>query len=117
MVERGWAEVFDSPDELSGALGAAKFPIDRLALISKMKPDGTWKHRIIWDLRRSRVNALVRQGERIAPPRLLDVVQDALELLEAFGDDVTFLGTDVSDAFHQVPISSDEYPFTVAALG
>eukprot|EP00969_Alexandrium_andersonii_P097372 4297281-Alexandrium_andersonii.AAC.1 len=64
-----------------------------------MKPDGTWKHRIIWDLRRSRVNSLVRQGERIVLPRLLDVAQDALELLEAFGDNVAFLGTDVSDAF------------------
>eukprot|EP00969_Alexandrium_andersonii_P021729 951284-Alexandrium_andersonii.AAC.1 len=68
----GWAEVFDSPGELAGALGTPWFPINRLALISKMKPGGTWKHRIIWDLRRSRVNSLVRQGERIVLPRLLD---------------------------------------------
>eukprot|EP00969_Alexandrium_andersonii_P092977 4104651-Alexandrium_andersonii.AAC.1 len=98
----GWAEVFDSPGELAGALGTPRFPINRIAPISKMKPDGAWKHRIIWDLRRSRVNSLVWRGERIVLPRLLDVAQDALELLEAFGgDDVTFPGTDVSDAFHQ----------------
>eukprot|EP00969_Alexandrium_andersonii_P028611 1249795-Alexandrium_andersonii.AAC.1 len=61
----GRAEVFDSPDELAGALGTPRSPINRLAFISKMKPDGAWEHRIIWDLRQPRVNSLVRQGEWI----------------------------------------------------
>eukprot|EP00969_Alexandrium_andersonii_P191041 8439110-Alexandrium_andersonii.AAC.1 len=67
------------------------------------------KHGIIWALRRSRVNSLVRQRERIVLPRLLDVVSDALELLEALGDDA-FSDADVSDAFLQVPAAPEEYP-------
>eukprot|EP00969_Alexandrium_andersonii_P006859 299284-Alexandrium_andersonii.AAC.1 len=93
MVERGWAVAYDSPESLARALGAADFPINRLALVSETKPDGTVKRRIVGDLRRSQANALVRQGERIVLPRLQDAV---------------------TDAFHQVPISPEEYPFTVA---
>eukprot|EP00969_Alexandrium_andersonii_P239444 10570136-Alexandrium_andersonii.AAC.1 len=71
------------------------------------------KHRIAWDLRRSLVAGLARQGERIATPRLSDVISDAVELLRDFGvDQVSFLGADVADAFHQAPLSPDEYRFT-----
>eukprot|EP00969_Alexandrium_andersonii_P030259 1319817-Alexandrium_andersonii.AAC.1 len=73
MVRHGWAVAFPSSEALSRALGTSEFPINRLALITKARPDGTLKHRLIWDLRRSNVNALVRQGERIVLPRLLDV--------------------------------------------
>eukprot|EP00969_Alexandrium_andersonii_P243444 10754096-Alexandrium_andersonii.AAC.1 len=62
------------------------------------------KHRIVWDLRRSLVNGLVRQGERIVLRRLSDVVADAVELLREFGaGQVSFLGADAAAAFHQVP--------------
>eukprot|EP00969_Alexandrium_andersonii_P213234 9416072-Alexandrium_andersonii.AAC.1 len=60
------------------------------------------KHLIPWDLRRSLVSSLVRQGERIVRPRLSDVVADAVELLRGCGADrVSFLGTDVADASRQ----------------
>ena len=39
--------------------------MNRLALISKTKPDGSWKHRLVWDLRRSGVNMAILQGERV----------------------------------------------------
>eukprot|EP00969_Alexandrium_andersonii_P337640 14922787-Alexandrium_andersonii.AAC.1 len=72
------------------------------------------KHRISWDLRRSLVNSLVRQGERIVLRRLSGVAADAVKLLREFGTDlVSFFGADVPDAFHQVPLSPDEYQFTV----
>eukprot|EP00969_Alexandrium_andersonii_P296749 13113151-Alexandrium_andersonii.AAC.1 len=60
------------------------------------------KHRIVWDRRRSLVNGLVRQGERIVPARISDVVVDAIDLLRACGmDQISFLGTDVTNALHQ----------------
>eukprot|EP00969_Alexandrium_andersonii_P353268 15439490-Alexandrium_andersonii.AAC.1 len=67
------------------------------------------KHRIVWDLRRSLVSGLVRQGERIVLPRISDVIADAIDLLRAHGlEQISFLGTDVANAFHQVPLSQDE---------
>jgi hypothetical protein len=81
-----------------------------------MKMDGSWKHRIIWDLLRSGVNSRVHQGERIILPRILDVAQDVLDLCKLLrpGEDIYFFGTDVSDAFHQIPLRRNEWKFTVA---
>eukprot|EP00969_Alexandrium_andersonii_P076251 3361781-Alexandrium_andersonii.AAC.1 len=69
MVDNGWAVRCDDLASLRDHLGADGFPINRLALVSKPGPDNTVKHRIVWDLRRSLVNGLVRQGERIVLPR------------------------------------------------
>eukprot|EP00969_Alexandrium_andersonii_P252202 11147084-Alexandrium_andersonii.AAC.1 len=67
-----------------------------------MGPDSTTKRRIVWGLRRSLVNGLARQGERIVLPRISDVVSDAIYLLRAHGaDQVSFLGMGVANAFHQ----------------
>eukprot|EP00969_Alexandrium_andersonii_P144733 6400138-Alexandrium_andersonii.AAC.1 len=64
------------------------------------------QHRVVLDVRGSLVNGPIGQGERIAPPRLADVVAGAIHLLRAFGpDQVGFLGTDVADAFHRAPLS------------
>eukprot|EP00969_Alexandrium_andersonii_P048250 2117643-Alexandrium_andersonii.AAC.1 len=40
-------------------------------LMSKERSDGAAQFRVTWDLRRARVDPLVRQGERIAPAQLL----------------------------------------------
>ena len=53
--------------------GGADAVLTKLALISKRKDDGTWKHRLIWDLLRSEVNNAV-----VAPEQLRDA---ALALL------------------------------------
>eukprot|EP00969_Alexandrium_andersonii_P284108 12560345-Alexandrium_andersonii.AAC.1 len=46
--------------------------------------------------------------------RISDVVADAIYLLRAHGlGQISFLGTDVANAFHQGPLSPDEYTFTV----
>eukprot|EP00969_Alexandrium_andersonii_P204332 9029726-Alexandrium_andersonii.AAC.1 len=63
------------------------------------------------------VNGLVRQGERIVLPRISDVVSDTVDLLRRHGPElVSFLGTDVANAFRQVPLSPDEQKFTVVVL-
>eukprot|EP00969_Alexandrium_andersonii_P253740 11215002-Alexandrium_andersonii.AAC.1 len=82
-----------------------------------MAPDNLPKHRIVWELRRSLVNGLVRQGENIVLPRISDVISDAIFLLRARGiDQISFLGAGVANAFHQAPLSPDEYKFTAVVL-
>ena len=118
MVQSGWAVRCRTHEHLLRELGVSSAPLNRLGLISKTRPDGTVKHRLIWDLRRSEVNSLVRQGERIVLPRLLDAVSDALDLSLVHGTaEVRFLGTDITDAFHLIPIAPEEYPFTCCAAG
>eukprot|EP00969_Alexandrium_andersonii_P130333 5762683-Alexandrium_andersonii.AAC.1 len=73
MASRGWAVRCEDLASLRERLGAQEFPINRFALISKLGPDDRMKHRVVRDLRRSLVNGLVRQGERIALPRISDV--------------------------------------------
>eukprot|EP00969_Alexandrium_andersonii_P232341 10258767-Alexandrium_andersonii.AAC.1 len=77
MVRRKWAVRCEGLDSLRDQFGARDFPINRLALISKLRPDHAMKHRVVLDLRRSLVNGLVRQGELVIFPRLSDVIADA----------------------------------------
>eukprot|EP00974_Lingulodinium_polyedra_P131536 11218130-Lingulodinium_polyedra.AAC.1 len=72
MVEKGWARRHATFDDLAQAAGARAVTLNKLGLVSKEKSDGSTKHRFIWDLPRSGVNALVRQGERVVLPRLAD---------------------------------------------
>jgi hypothetical protein len=59
---------------------------------SGLPPDGSWKHRLIWDLLRSEVNSPPRAGGLLS------------------------FGTDVADAFHQVPLHPLEGRYTVAVF-
>ena len=90
-----------------------------LGLISKLKPDGTWKHRLIWDLLQSRVNEFVFQGERIILPMLADVIEDVISLSRRAmpEEEVELLIVDISDAFNNIPVRKDERPFLCAKLG
>ena len=116
MVSKGWATAFDTFEDLVAFLGTKDITLNKLGLISKMKPDGSWKHRLIWDLLRSRVNSNLWQGERVVLPRLTDLAQDVVDL-SRLGDgthSVWLFGSDVSDAFHQIPLNASEQRFTVA---
>ena len=124
MLDNKWAQSFDTKQDLLRHLNATEFTLSKLALIAKTKPDGTTKHRLVWDLLRSRVNSFVHQGERIVFPRVSDLVDGILlnvhssgELpeatLEAF---VWLFGIDISDAFHQIPLNNSEKRFAVAFI-
>eukprot|EP00969_Alexandrium_andersonii_P319676 14122481-Alexandrium_andersonii.AAC.1 len=52
-----------------------------------MGPGNALKRRVVWDLRRSLVNGLVRQGERVVLPRISGVISGAIYLLRAHGVD------------------------------
>ena len=103
MVDKQWADKFSTWPQVEKSLGTEEIVMNRLALISKLRPDGSWKYRLVWDLRRSRVNMAILQGERVVLPRLLDLVRDVQQI--ATESTPTFLmGTDVTEAFHQVPL-------------
>ena len=115
MVEQDWADSYSQWDDVTRALGEGVV-LNKLALLSKTKSDGSVKHRLAWDLRRSGVNLAVMQGERIVLPRLSDVVADLRGLASTSRDEAFLLGTDASEAFHQVPLHESERQFTAAAL-
>jgi hypothetical protein len=110
MLDNKWAQSFDTKQDLLRHLNATEFTLSRLALIAKTKPDGTTKHRLVWDLLRSRVNSFVHQGERI-------VFHSSGELPEATLEAFAWLfGIDISDAFHQIPLNNSEKRFAVAFI-
>ena len=47
MIDQGWAKAFGTWDELTEHLGSTEVVLSKFALISKEKPDGTVKHRLI----------------------------------------------------------------------
>ena len=61
-------------------------PIHRskIGVIAKMK-GGRRKIRLIHDLRRSGVNARIKTSERVVLPKLTDVVDSALSLMQKTG--------------------------------
>ena len=107
---------FDTMDELCDYLGVDDVILTKLALISKQKPDKSWKHRLIWDLLRSDVNAAVELKERIVLPRIQDAVEDALELRKS-GGQLEWMVLDISDAFHNVPMRPSERRFSCGKVG
>ena len=115
MVHNNWAVQFDSVEEVQSFTGSKEFCVNKIALISKEKPDGTMKHRVIWDFRRSQVNSLIRLGERIVLPRFSDLLEDiqAGNRAPRPGNDVFLFGTDISDAFHNVPLHKSEKKYTI----
>lgn len=68
MKESGWLQEFVTLDEVARELSDDNIYVSKVALISKIREDGTAKHRLIWDLLRSEVNSLATQGERIILP-------------------------------------------------
>ena len=120
MTEAGWCREFDSLKELSGALDGAQPLFSKLGLISKARDDGSLKHRMIWDLLRSNINASATQSERIILPRLIDLVNDTVDLMTAAGEgeEVWIFIMDVKNAFHLLPLRPDERRyFCTSAFG
>ncbi len=116
MVEQQWAVSVVSWEELCTLLRSKDITLNKLGLVTKIREDGTTKYRLVWDLRRSGVNEHVHQGERVILPRLQDVVEDILYLLNLCeeGESVWLMVVDITDAFHLIPLQPDERRFTAA---
>ena len=77
LVNKGFA-VVKSKDWIFTRFGRGT--ISKMALIQKVKENGTTKNRIIVDMRRSGGNARARVPERLVLPRVTDVIQGARRL-------------------------------------
>ena len=126
--EKGFARV------VSGEELVRRFPdkgtMSKLALILKVKEDGTKKSRIILDMKRSGGNARCRVPERITLPRATDVVEGAKwmmknsqrleEQLQAEGyrdkdpGQAELFSIDLADAFCHWPVCQEELANCVA---
>ena len=86
--------------EADNLLGNAAHPAP-MGNIAKQKADGTWKHRIIQDLRKNKVNRTARIPERQVLPRPEDHAADiAYCAFNSKQDDETLvLVIDSSNAF------------------
>jgi hypothetical protein len=121
MLDNIWAQSFDAKKELRKYSNSTDIIIRKLALITKVKPDGSTKHHFVWDFLRSKVNSLIHQGERVILPRVSDFVDgillDANNARQPSHDRPIWLfGIDISDAFHQILLNNSEKRFTVACI-
>lgn len=103
-VHRGFAEWSSDRKVLENKFG--RLVPSAIGLITKTKIDGTLKHRLVHDLRRSRINEHIKLRERLVLPRLKDVIEDVMKLMEASskGDRTEFMSLDFADAFKQLPV-------------
>ena len=114
---KGHCKFFDSMADLCHFLDVDSVVLTKLALISKEKADGSFKHRLIWDLLRSEVNSSVLLPERIVLPRVQDAVDDASELLRHGYGGLEWLVLDIADAFHNVPLRASERRYCCGKVG
>ena len=108
-VAAGYAEVGDV-ETLTRKYG--QLVLSKIACIVSDK-DGKQKVRLIHDLRRSAVNAKIILRERLVLPRLCDVVQATLDLMEAGydSDQLSFMVADFKDAFKMLKTNPSERRF------
>ena len=119
-VSSGFALLFQDKAAAERHLGSpvAAAP---LGCVSKLKPDGTWKHRVIQDLKANQVNLASSTPERQVLPTVFQHARDValLGLLAEAGgdaDDIETLVLDVKDAFMGVPLHPEEWPFNACGL-
>jgi hypothetical protein len=115
QVNSGFARLFKSKEAAEEYMGESVHPAP-LGCVSKAKEDGTWKHRLIQDLRANHVNAAVQLPERQVLPRGVDHGRDMAKLAALRGNEekVKTLILDFKDSFMSVPLSLGEQRFNCA---
>ena len=115
-IDAGYAKVVGTLADAKRRYG--EVAVSKLACIVKDRPDGTKKVRLVVDLRRSLVNALVVAPERIVLPRLRDVLMDAVNLVREcqHNEQIEAMVSDFADAFHSLPIHPDEEKYCLARI-
>ena len=113
LVEKNFVAVIDKKTLLDNFKEGT---LSRLALISKQKESGTWKHRIITDLLRSGGNERSVVPERIVLPRISDFVQGVQRLwsrqteqtMAASDWAMELIGADLADAYCHFAVAPEE---------
>ena len=98
-------------------MGCSVFPAP-LGNVTKLKSDGTLKHRLIQDLKANSVNKAVSLTERQVLPRGVDHARDIAILQESRrdGEEVSVLIIDFKNAFLSVPLHASERRFNCARI-
>ena len=113
LEQAGFVRRFSSWADVQQQLG--RVVVSKMACVISQRADGSTKHRLIVDLRRSGANSLVQLGERIVLPRLWDAVVDTLHLARrAKGEDgLEMMVMDWADAYHSISVKDQDIPFQV----
>ena len=115
LIQTGYVKTFQELTACQQWLGGAPLT-SKLAMVTKERPGGTTKRRLILDCRESGANLLAHKGGRVQLPRPTDLVDDALYLLNrAGGEQVEALVLDFKDWFYSVPLRRDERRFFTTA--
>ena len=107
-------QFFETLDELISHLGVGYVVLTKLALLTKLKQDGSAKHRLIWDLLRSDVNSTVSLAEWLVLPRRDNSVEGRKHLHRVHGA-VEWLV--VTHAFRSTPIRPSERQVVCRKVG
>ena len=113
-VDAGFGELFHDQAAAEKALGGTLFPAP-LGNVTKVKPDGGLKHRVIQDLRANSVNKSIRLPERQVLPRPIDHARDLADLT-AVEPGMATLIMDFKDAFMSIPLLAEERRFCCASV-
>ena len=101
LVDKGYAYVFKDLSAAESWLQAPVF-VSPLGDVVKQRPDGTYKHRLIMDLRASEVNAASKVQGRQVLPRFVDHARD-VALLSQESSELGVLILDYQNAFMTLP--------------
>ena len=112
-MERGYGEIFPSREAALVKFGDI-YPAP-LGDVRKRKPTREWKHRVIQDLRISRINDTSATSERSVLPRPVDHGCDLAHFAGRSGS-VASLLLDYEDAFMMVPLHESERKFNCAVI-
>jgi len=117
LLDAGFAELFESRAAAAAALGGPVRPAP-LANIAKERSDGTFKFRLIQDLKRNEVNSASRLSERPVFPRPVDHAADlvAYEAGRREGLALRVAIIDFADAFMSIPLDARERRYNVAEV-
>ena len=114
LVDSGFARLCTDSAEAERWLGQAPV-VSPLGNVTKPKPDGTVKNRLIQDFRASSVNAASSVSERQVLPRFVDHARD-LAMLSARGSSVGVFVLDFKHAFMTVPLAREEMPYNTSVV-
>ena len=117
-LDAGFGELFRDRQHAEVHLGCRMYP-SPLGNISKTRPDGSRKDRIIQDMKLSRVNLASTVPERQVLPTFVHHAVDLATLSADSGDDevIDTLVLDFRSAFMSLALAERERPFNCADIG
>jgi hypothetical protein len=115
----GYCKTFNSESEVALFVGTPDITLQPLGMVSKTKPDGTVKRRLVWDYLRSGTNWHIVLAERLVLPRIEDAVRGARRIHgpRAQTERLEWLVLDFSDAFHHIRLRQDYWRVNVCKVG